>query len=149
VDGTDVPFQRLPVEGQPARADYAFTLTGSPAQIAIRSDTWNPSALTGGGRDEGLGVSLERVSIYEEGEEQQYTLVEAMPAPPYNPSLLWYYDLRTPFAADWWPVYMAEAKMGLKGLLLLALPLVLLGGACVVLGLWGLRARTGKPDSLP
>jgi hypothetical protein len=44
---------------------------------------------------------------------------------------------------------MAEAKMGLKGLLLLALPLVLLGGACVVLGLWGLRARTGKPDSLP
>jgi hypothetical protein len=148
VDGTDVPYERSPVEGQPASADYSFTISGSPAQVAIRSDTWNPSALPGGGRDEELGVSLELITFYEGNEVQQYALVEAMPAPSYNPSLLWYYDLRTPFAADWWPVYMAEAKMGLKGLLLLALPLALLGGACVIVGLWGLRSRNGKPEAI-
>ena len=142
VDGVSVPVERGLVEGQPSSADYSFTLAKSPARVVVRSDTWNPSDLPGGGRDETLGVSLERVTATEGGTERAYTIVEAMPAPPYNSSLLWYYDLRTPFVADWWPVYMAEAQMGLKGLLLLALPLLAVAGTCLGVGLWGLRSKS-------
>jgi hypothetical protein len=134
-DGEELELSRSPVEGQPASTDYSFNLNRGPERLVIKSSTWNPSSLPGGGRDEELGVSLERVEI--NGRMAQ--IVEAMPAPEYSPAPLWYYDLRTPFAADWWPVYLPEAQMGTKGLLLLALPLLLVAGASIGLGAAGLR----------
>jgi hypothetical protein len=139
VDGTPVQIERRPVEGRPASSDYIFTLPDSPSTVVIKSDTWNPADLAGGGRDENLGVSLEQVRGGDPtlAPGTQYTIVEATSAPDYYPAPLWYYDLRTGFAADLWPVYLAEARMGQKGLLLLALPLVLLSAACLIVGLRG------------
>jgi hypothetical protein len=144
VGGAAVPLVSAPVEGKLASTDYSFEVTGSPARVVIETDTWNPASLEGGGRDEELGVSLERVGVREGSEEKRYEIVEAQPAPTYYPAPLWYYDLRTAFAADLWPVYLAEARMGLRGALALGLPTAVIAVAAIVLGTLGWRKAGGR-----
>ncbi len=132
----DVPttVQTAPVPDIPIGTDYSFHVNTQPARIFIESDTWNPASIEDGGRDEDIGVNLNSITIKEGGAARPYTIVEAFPAPPYYPEPLWYYDLRTSFPADVWPVYLAEADMGSKGLLLLALPLVAVGLISLIMG---------------
>jgi hypothetical protein len=139
----DVPttVQTAPVPDIPIGTDYSFPVTTQPARISIESETWNPSAIEEGGRDEDIGVNLNSITVAEGGATRPYTIVEAFPAPPYYPEPLWYYDLRTSFPADVWPVYLAEADMGSKGLLLLALPLILVGLVSLVTGWRALLIR--------
>ena len=134
VNGKVVQAQKATVPDIPIGADYAFLITTQPAQITIKSDTWNPATIQEGGRDEDIGVNMNSITITEGGRSYPYTIVEAFPAPPYYPQPLWYYDLRTSFPADIWPVYLAEADMGNKGLLLLALPLVVAALTSLIMG---------------
>ncbi len=134
VNDMPVELEKAPVPDIPIGTDYSFAVSTYPARIAIESDTWNPSSLQDGARDEDIGVNLESIKISEGGVLRQYTVVEAFAAPPYYPQPLWYYDLRTSFPADIWPVYLAEADMGNKGILLLALPLVVIGLASLLIG---------------
>ena len=147
VNDAPVNVQTAPVPNIPIGTDYSLNIDTQPARIAIETDTWNPSSLQEGARDEDLGVDLQSITVTEGGAQRDYTLVEAFSASPYYPQPLWYYDLRTSFAADIWPVYLAEADMGNKGLLLLALPLLIVGLASLVLGWRGLAAphEQGSP----
>jgi hypothetical protein len=110
-----------------------------PTAITIQSDTWNPSTLQEGARNENLGVKLESIAIAQEGRPFLNDLVEAMPPPPYYPQHRWYYDPGTHHFADLWPVYMAETGMGRKSMLALGLPIVALAALLIFFGWRGLN----------
>ena len=141
VDGAPTAVSPAPVPDQPITTDYTFTMQNRPTTLTIQSDTWNPSTVQEGGRDEDIGVKVESMSIIQEGRPFLNDLVEAMPAPPYYPQPRWYYDPGTHHFADLWPIYMAETGMGRKSMLALGLPFVALGVLLVFFGRRGLKAN--------
>ncbi len=138
VDGAPVRVNTAPVPNQPVSTDYTFSIQDRPTSVTIQSDTWNPSTVQDGGRDEDLGVKPESVTVEWAGHVFRNDLVEAMPAPPYYPQPRWYYDPGTHHFADLWMVYMPETGMGRKSMLALGLPIVVLGALLVWLGWRGL-----------
>ncbi|MGA7731853.1 MAG: hypothetical protein WCD37_11360 [Chloroflexia bacterium] len=140
VDGAPTAASTAPVPGQPVATDYTFTIPNRPTTLTIQSDTWNPSTVQEGARDEDIGMKLESISIIQERRPFLNDLVEAMPAPPYYPQPRWYYDPGTHHFADIWPIYMAETGMGRKTMLALGLPFVALGALLVFFGGRGLKA---------
>lgn len=146
VDGDPVTVSPAPVPDQPVSIDYSFPLKGQASTITIKSDTWKPSETQEGGRDESIGVLLERVLIYEGGKPQTYRLIDTLPAPAYYARPRWYYDPATPHASDLWFTYMSETGMGRRAMLALSLPIVAVGLASVLLGLRGLK-RSGRTQS--
>jgi hypothetical protein len=117
-----------------------------PTRLTLRSDTWNPSKIQEGGRDEELGVMLESVEVSGRSQPGRYAIVEALPPPPYYPQPRWYYDPGTHHPADLWPIYMAETGMGRKAMAALGLPFMLLGVTAIALGWRGLRG--GRPAAV-
>jgi hypothetical protein len=87
-----------------------------------------------GGRNEDLGVMVERITATEGGQPRSYSLVESLSAPAYYPQPRWYYDPGTHHPSDLWLTYMAETSMGKKAMLALALPIVLIALLCVWFG---------------
>jgi hypothetical protein len=140
MEGTPTTVSTAPVPGQPVATDYTFSMQNRPTTLTIQSDTWNPSTVQEGGRDEDIGVKLESMSIIQEGRPFLNDLVDAMPAPPYYPQPRWYYDPGTHHFADLWPIYMVETGMGRKTMLALGLPFVALGALLVFFGWRGLKA---------
>jgi hypothetical protein len=134
-----VQAQAAPVPDAPVSTDYTFPLTASPSRVEIRSDTWNPAASGAGARNEDIGVRLESISITEGGAARRYEMVETLPVPAYYPQPRWYYNPDTQHPADLWFVYMAEAGMGRKTMLVIAAPIVLLSLLCIFFGVRGLR----------
>lgn len=119
--------------------DYTFSVGTRPATVIIQSDTWNPSKVGAGERNEDLGVRLEGINVTEGGQVRPYAMSNLSPAPPYYPQPRWYYDPSTPHPADLWPVYMLESGIGRKAMLALGLPVVLVALACLAVGVRGLR----------
>lgn len=127
LDGTPVQSSASPLPDMPITTDYTFTAPSTTHAVTLQSDTWNPSELAEGARNETIGVKLESVQIAQSNRALATKLVEALPAPPYYPQPRWYYDPGTHHPADLWPVYMAETNMGRKAMLALGLPVVALG----------------------
>jgi hypothetical protein len=141
VDGQPVPVETRPVADSPISTDHTIALDKGPTRLAIASDTWNPLKQQGLERDEELGVRLVSIAITQGGQPRSYNMVETLPAPPYYPSPRWYYDYDARFPADLWPVYLLNMGMGRRAMLGLAVPIVLAGVLCLVLGIWGLLVR--------
>jgi hypothetical protein len=141
LDGNPVPAQAAPVADVPISTDYTFSMENRPTTFTIRTDTWNPSEVQEGGRNEVLGIKLDSVTLKQGNSALPNELVEAMPAPPYYPQPRWYYDPGTHHPADLWPVYMAETGMGRKAMLALGLPLIVVALGLIFVGWWGLSKR--------
>jgi hypothetical protein len=131
------------VKDSPISTDYEVPLPPGTARLVIQSDTWNPSKLQEGGRDEDLGVRLESITVTEAGRPVSYRLVESLKAPAYYPQPRWYYDPGTHHPADLWFVYMPETGMGRKAMLALGLPVLATGLLCVAVGWRKLRGISG------
>jgi len=134
VDGNPAELEIGPVPDKPPSVDYFFYAPPDETIIVIQTETWNPSEIEEGARDENLGVRLENITITESGRPVRYTLVEAAAPLPYYPQPRWYYDPGTHHLADLWPIYMAETGMERKAMLALALPIVLLALLSIVAG---------------
>ncbi len=141
VNSSPVTPQARPVPSMPITTDYIFSLSSQPSNVVIQSDTWNPSHVGAGERNEEIGLKLESVSVTESGQTRAYSMSESLPPPSYYPQPRWYYDPGTSHPADLWFVYMAETGMGRKAMVALGLPFVLIALACVGLGVRGLRAE--------
>lgn len=141
VDGAPVAFSTSPVPGQPVSTDYTFSIDVRPVTVTIQSDTWNPSTVQEGGRNENIGVRVERINITQNERVLLNDLVEALHAPSYYPQPRWYYDPGTHHFADLWVVYMPETGMGRKTMLALGIPIVALSLLLVFFGWRGLRSE--------
>jgi hypothetical protein len=139
VDGNPVELEIDPATGQRPSVDYHFFMPPDPTTIVIESETWNPSEIQEGGRDEKLGVRLEAIAITENGQPRDYALVEATAPPSYYPQPRWYYDPATHHPADLWAVYMAETGMSRRAMLALALPIALISLTSILIGWLVLR----------
>lgn len=140
VNDSPVTPQAQPVPDMPITTDYTFPLNTQPATVAIQSDTWNPSKVGEGERNEEIGLKLESITVSEGGQPRSYNMSESLPPPPYYPQPRWYYDPGTAHPADLWFSYIAETGMGRKAQVALALPVVLVALACLAFGVLGLRA---------
>ncbi|MFL5732615.1 MAG: hypothetical protein ACJ78Q_05380 [Chloroflexia bacterium] len=134
VNGSPTQAQAIPVKDRPISTDYTFPLPPGASHLTIRTDTWNPSKLQDGGRNEDLGVLLESITIASAGRPLNYNPVESLKPPPYYPQPRWYYDPGTHHLADLWLVYIAEANAGRKSLLALSLPIAILGLLFIAVG---------------
>jgi len=139
-DGKPVQTYTNVVASQSASKEYTFQLPAEVQELTIESDTWNPSQIKEGWRNENLGVMLEKISISQGGTAQTYSLVESLSAPPYYPQPRWYYDPGTHHPSDLWLTYLPEIGMGNKAMLALGLPFILVALGCIRLGLWRLKA---------
>lgn len=150
VNGADAHAERLPVDGAPITTDYVVSVPGSGAVITIQSDTWKPSDLQEGGRNESIGVKMEAVTITrgQGGTTLDNRLVEALNPPPYYPQPRWYYDPGTHHPADLWPIYILESGMGKKAAALLSLPVLLAGILFMLLGVRSLVQENASKQTL-
>lgn len=139
LDGAPVQPATSPVQGSLVSTIYSFEIPSRSSKVTIQTDSWNPSQIQEGGRNEVLGVMIERVAVEEGGKPSSYSMVEALPAPAYYPQPRWYYDPGTHHPSDLWLTYMPETGMGNKTMLALTLPFVVVSLFCLWLAWRGLR----------
>ncbi|MEO8287702.1 MAG: phospholipid carrier-dependent glycosyltransferase [Chloroflexota bacterium] len=132
LNGNPVTPQAVPVP--PISTDYSFALEGNRSRIILQTDTWNPSELEEGGRNEDIGLKLESITLTQSGHTLPNSMAESLPLPPYYPQPRWYYDPGTHHLADVWPVYLFSTGMGRKTMLAVALPLIALSALLIFAG---------------
>jgi hypothetical protein len=149
VNRTPAADPASPVPDQPISTDYVIDLSPARTTVTIQTDTWNPSQLQEGGRNEDLGLKLESITLMEGGRTLPNNLAEDLPPPPYYPQPRWYYDPGTHHLADLWPVYLLDANIGRRAALSLALPVAVLAITLIFFGtrFLVLAARPVTPET--